>query len=100
MKLVRFIDSDKVRQLCIDWGFYTRGDCRSYDHLLNDLCSDSGHYKEVSDSDIEDIARDITDHSDRKAFEETTENTTFLGCLRIVITLIANNCCIFSIEDL
>lgn len=100
MRLVRIIDSESVRELCIKNGFYTRGDCRAYDYLLNNLCSDSGYSREVSDSDIEEIARDIVDHSNRNAFENLLDNISFLDCVRFVMFLLANDCCTTVVMDL
>lgn len=56
--VTRRIDRDIVRNLCIQKNYYTRGDVREYDRLL-DLIP-----LEPSDKDFEDIAYNIYRHSD------------------------------------
>lgn len=98
MKLVRFIYCDKVADLCIRNNFYTRGDVVAYKHFIFELCCEKGSFsKKVSDSDIEEIARDIVSHSNRRAFEGIIENTAFVACVRTVVSMLANECCITEV---
>lgn len=58
---VRRIFSDDLRTLCINKGWYTRGNAVEYAHLLNELA----HEKEnITTDDIAEIAEDILNHSD------------------------------------
>lgn len=57
---VRRILSEDLRELCIRKNWYTRGDCKAYSHLLNELA----HEKEnITTDDIVEIAQDILEHS-------------------------------------
>lgn len=56
------ISEDKVRDLCIRKGLYTRGDCQAYSRLLNGLCGLVGY--EEFEFRLNDIVSDILDHSD------------------------------------
>lgn len=58
---IRRIFSDDLRNLCIKKDWYTRGNCKEYCHLLNELA----HEKEnITTDDIVEIAQDILNHSD------------------------------------
>lgn len=57
---VRRIFAKDLRELCIRNNWYTRGDCKAYSHLLNELA----HEKEnITTDDIVEIAQDILEHS-------------------------------------
>ncbi len=57
---VRRIFAEDLRELCIRNNWYTRGDCKAYSHLLNELA----HEKEnITTDDIVEIAQDILEHS-------------------------------------
>lgn len=59
MRVVAWVNSNKVREMCIRYDYYTRGDCRAYEKML----------KAADETSIEDheglkkIAVDIYDHS-------------------------------------
>ena len=55
---VRRIDSDKVRQVCIEHNYYTRGDVRAYERLLETVPS------EPTDAEFVRMAQNIYGHSD------------------------------------
>lgn len=55
---VRRIDREIVRRVCIEHDYYTHGDCRAYDALLDSIPS------EIDDKEFIRIAKDIYDHSD------------------------------------
>lgn len=59
-KEIRRIHVDEVRQLCIDYGYYTLGTSEDYDHLLNDLCAIE---KVIGTEQLQEIAEDIVSHS-------------------------------------
>lgn len=90
MKATRIIDATKVRNICIKYNFYTCGTSDEYDHLLIDLC---GHGREVTDDGLESIARDIVAHSERKVFEDMTEDTRKASCIKVVTSILNNECC-------
>lgn len=61
IRVRRWLDSSKVREMCIRYNYYTRGDCRAYERMLAnardiDPDTDIDGYKQ--------IAIDIIDHSD------------------------------------
>ncbi|MGN0398854.1 MAG: hypothetical protein ACI4EO_01885 [Blautia sp.] len=58
---IRKIRADKLRILCIEENWYTRGDCEAYNHLLFDL---AGNKENITTEDIVEIARDILEHSE------------------------------------
>lgn len=60
-KETRMIDSQSVRKLCIDKGWYTSGTNEEYAHLLFDLV---GRIDNVKIGDLVKIATDIKEHSD------------------------------------
>ena len=53
----RRIDTDKVRAMCINNDYYTRGTCEEYDKMFK-MCG--------SDCSILEIANDILEHSDKQ----------------------------------
>lgn len=84
-----FINSDKVRNFCIENQYYTKGDSIAYKHLLFDLC---GECKFISDDDLEEIALDIINHSDCQfELEYCYNNKTRL--LFDMMTRLLNKCC-------
>lgn len=60
-KEVRRIFADDLRNLCIEKGWYTRGDGKAYAHLLIGKAQDK---ENITTDDIVEIAQDIIDHSD------------------------------------
>ena len=56
--VVRRIDSDRVRQVCIDNDYYTKGDVRAYERLLETVPS------EPTDIEFVRMAQNIYGHSD------------------------------------
>ncbi len=58
-KTRKSINRDDLRNLCIRQEYYTRGDCKAYEELL-DFVTD----RNITDTDIIAIADNIYDHSD------------------------------------
>ena len=56
--IVRRIDSDRVRQVCIDNDYYTKGDVRAYERLLETVPL------EPTDTEFVRMAQNIYGHSD------------------------------------
>lgn len=88
MREVRKIDSGKVRALCINKDYYTRGDNDEYSNLLKVLCK-----KEYSIEVIEEIARDIVIHS---AYEKLLSEYSvgYEELIAVVMFELINECCV------
>lgn len=68
-KEIRKISAASLRNLCIEKNWYTKGDSDDYRHLLLVRAD----YKEnITTEDIEEIARDIIEHSDISTEEFTS----------------------------
>lgn len=70
-KTTRIISRDSVRNMCIHYGLYTKGNCEEYEYLLNNLCE----RKHPSIEDYEEIVEDILAHSDVQNLTETYGET-------------------------
>lgn len=83
-----FINSDKVRNFCIENQYYTKGDSIAYKHLLFDLCK----YRNITDDDLKEIAIDIVSHSNFNFESESFENeeNVFISDM---MTKLFNECC-------
>ena len=95
-KEVRVIRHDSVRNMCIKYGYYTRGTNQEYFNLLFDLCDNDN----VSLEDLEKIAVDIMKHSDwEKVWEKAVEyGASYDELVRTVMTNLLNECCYTIIE--
>lgn len=58
-RIVRRVEADKLRGLCIDRQYYTKGDCEAYGEMLFKFKGEDIYIEE-----IEWLARNIKDHSD------------------------------------
>lgn len=58
-KTRKVINRDDLRGLCIVHQYYTRGDCKAYEEVLNFVDG-----RDIADTDIIAIADNIYDHSD------------------------------------
>lgn len=88
MKEIRCIENMKVRQMCIDEQFYTRGTNKEYENLLFNLCEKT----DLSLDDIEKIARDILDHSDLED-KEMEYGVGYDDLLLNLMGNLINDCC-------
>ena len=59
IRVRRWLDSSKVREMCIRYNYYTRGDCRAYDKMLASADNLDANDLEA----VKQIAVDIIDHS-------------------------------------
>ena len=82
-------DMSKVRQLCIENGWYTRGTKSEYDNLLLNMCDWSIEQTETS---IIEIARDIYNHS--TGFDMYYSINEHISDIALYIL---NDCCKFFI---
>lgn len=62
IKVNRWLDSCKVRNMCIAYRYYTRGDCASYDKMLS--TADNMNADDLDS--VLTIAEDIYEHSTLK----------------------------------
>lgn len=94
-KATPIIQSDKVRQMCINYNLYTCGNSEEYTHMLNELCE---VYCPLMD-DYETIAADILSHS---KWEDLAGeyNVTYDGLMEIIISKLINECSHILIEKL
>lgn len=58
---IRKIRTERLRELCISKGWYTRGTTEEYHHLLADL---AGSRENITAEDIVEIAENILEHSE------------------------------------
>lgn len=83
-KEVRTISADRLRKLCIDHDWYTRGDNEEYRHLLLDMAGDK---ENITTDDIVEIASDIIKHSkleDGYQFEDVAFAVANVAVVRLV----------------
>ena len=57
-----YLETSKLRQVCVDNDYYTRGDNYAYDKMFRKLW-DVDNPKELTNEKLIDIAQDIFDHS-------------------------------------
>ena len=73
----RWLDSNKVRQMCINYGYYTRGDCKAYDHMLS-----TADMVDANDlPSVMQIAIDIYDHSNMRDDREYAKKDWIEGLM-------------------
>ena len=66
VKVKRWLDRDLVRKMCIEYNYYTHGDNRAYEAMLNEADN-----LDVENLDaVVEIARDIVFHSDISAYSD------------------------------
>lgn len=58
-KIIRRVEPMKLRELCIDRHYYTKGDCEAYGEMLFKYDG-----KDIDIKEIEWLANDIKSHSD------------------------------------
>ena len=56
----RWLDSAKIREMCIRYNYYTRGDVNAYSNMLKTADNEDADNSEA----VYDIAYDIYEHSD------------------------------------
>lgn len=86
IKIERVLSMTKVRNLCIDRGFYTAGDNEDYSTMLQAACQAD------TDEAVIKIAEDIIEHSDNAAVEES-------GGLTNIVWLLASTCTDIWVQD-
>ena len=67
MKIYRTITSDRVREMCIRYDYYTCGDCDEYSLMLAEV--DTINEPDLVDEFMLPIARNILEHSDVERLE-------------------------------
>ena len=70
MEYRRTIDRNNLMSMCIEYGFYTRGNNEEYENLLNSVDG-----KNITGDDIARIATDVLEHSSDEAVERATKKS-------------------------
>ena len=81
MKVVAWVNSDRVREMCIRYDYYTRGDCLAYNRMLNDA-------NDMSTDDYEGLKRivvDIYDHSKMQDDKEYSKKDYVEGIISDIL---------------
>lgn len=91
MKEIRRIQTDRVRNLCIENNYYTKGTCEEYAAMF-DLCRTVN----PSTNDFEQIAVDIMEHSDVQDWCERSGMPP-MAMVECIMYELINNCTIVSI---
>lgn len=89
MMVIRKIESDKVRNMCIKNNYYTCGDCTAYDRMFHRIRI--FNERDYSDFNVSIIAKDILEHSDAETIcEKYGISTTEL--YESILFELLNNC--------
>ena len=64
----------EMRDLCIKYHWYTRGDSKAYDNML-DMCDDAGGSVKMTEELLNKLTEDILLHSDWTDLEENGYDT-------------------------
>lgn len=83
MKETRKISMHNVRNECIKYNWYTKGNCDEYDYML----TFAKYLENVTTDDLETIATDIKIHSETDYEIES------------IMFVLANDCCTTFIEE-
>ena len=82
MKVERWIESSKVRAMCIKYRYYTCGDCEAYDAML-----EKAHLLDTEDLEgVKQIAIDIYNHSTLKYDKDYAPNDHIAGLVYGLLT--------------
>lgn len=92
--IVRTWNADRVRRMCIEHNFYTMGDCRAYDEMLNMV---DGCRERMSRDLIENVAIDIANHTERQYFSQDANEDYKLN-IENIIYLLLNEAIIYRVE--
>ena len=84
IKVTRWLDSCKVRQMCIRYRYYTCGDCASYDKML----FKAGGLDADNLEAVLEIAEDIYWHSTMKNDTEYPKR----DCLEGIVNMLLSEC--------
>lgn len=87
-------NADRVRRMCIEHNFYTMGDCKAYDEMLNMV---DGCRENMSGDLIENVAIDIANHTERQYFSQDADEDYKLN-IENIIYLLLNEAIIYRME--
>lgn len=87
-------NADRVRRMCIEHNFYTMGDCKAYDEMLNMV---DGCRENMSRDLIENVAIDIANHTERQYFSQDADEDYKLN-IENIIYLLLNEAIIYRME--
>lgn len=77
MKVKRVWKASDVRDLCIKYNYYTRGECNEYINLLDIM------YQEPTPERVVEVAEDIVDHSDLSRYGQSRKENIESVCFQI-----------------
>ena len=86
MRVTYRVKSISVRKMCIDYDYYTCGDCKAYDNMFS-MC-----YEARTPEAIFNIAEDIWNHSDRDSLMDEWGEDDEAECVRMIANQIINDC--------
>lgn len=87
-------NADRVRKMCIEHNFYTMGDCKAYDEMLNMV---DGCRERMSRDLIENVAIDIANHTERQYFSQDADEDYKLN-IENIIYLLLNEAIIYRVD--
>ena len=94
MRILLSINKYKVRNLCIEQGYYTRGNNEQYDHLLFNLCDT----KEATFRDVKEIALNIFEHSNKDKLASKYD-CSWNDVVNTIYEFILNECCYMNVIE-
>lgn len=68
----RILSIDKLRALCIEKNWYTRGNNEEYAALFDRLCDDDGCCANMTTEKLVEVAEDIMSHSEITGYTVTS----------------------------
>ena len=87
-------NADRVRRMCVEHNFYTLGDCKAYDEMLNMV---DGCRERMSRDLIENVAIDIANHTERQYFSQDADEDYKLN-IENIIYLLLNEAIIYRVD--
>ena len=87
-KQIVTVDTDKLRQFCINNRFYTHGDCEAYDNMFKMARNYHGYETEI----LQQVAEDIYDHSGYDELEQYCCDCGREDLVAILMSAIYNRC--------
>ena len=82
VKTERWLDSSKVREMCIRYQYYTHGDCEAYDKMLR--FADNLNVENLEG--VKEVAIDIYHHSSLRDMDDCTPTEFVEGLMYGLLT--------------
>lgn len=93
IRVRRWLDSSKVREMCIRYDYYTCGDCESYERMLRNA---DNIETETEMQEVKQIAIDIFDHS--ALSKRGCDNYTAKDCIEGIMYGLLSECTELYVE--